>query len=297
MLFIRNTVVASVVSLSLFSTICYAEGDYQFEVLGSYEKEDKKSSTDKAMFIGAEIFFEPVNTGNRPLAVASFLDKKSSIGIGYVSSETKLINSSIFSFDTKGSLIGINYVTDEEAFILGATYTDLDGDTNPVSQILDGNSFSVSLGKYMDDSTTVIASHSSTDLDYTSTTPSQAFVVEIDRYELEYVTINKLGATDYYGYGVGVEFIRRDHSIVGKEDNTEFQIGGGYYFSRMTSLDAEISFNSGDDVSSEGRTLEIGFTHFVTPNIALDIEFVKFSAEDSNTEKSDSLSLAVIARI
>jgi hypothetical protein len=143
----------------------------------------------------------------------------------------------------------------------------------------------------------VQASYTSGDAEYRNTTSSQTSTLDIDDYELTYNTVQGLGATKYYSFGIGFELIRKDSSNSVKEDNNEFKVSGGYYFSRMTSLDVAASFNSGDDISDEGQTLAIGFTHFIAPQIALEIGLSKFNADDNNTEDADSISLVVTARI
>ena len=297
MLYLKQRVFVTLLSLILFSSISYAEQNYQTEIMGGYEKEDADTSTDKTIGLGAEIYFTPVNTENKPLAQAAFLDKKSSVVVGYINSKTDLQNASVDSIDLGGPLITINYITEIDAFILGATYSKLDGDTTPDLLTIDGKVVGFTIGKYINDSTTVQASYTSADAEYRNTTSSQTSTLDIDYYELTYNTVQGLGATSYYSFGVGFELIKKDSSSSAKEDNNEFKVTGGYYFSRVTSLGVAASFNSGDDISDEGQTLAIGFTHFIAPQIALGIGLSKFNADDNNTEDTDSISLSVVARI
>jgi hypothetical protein len=172
----------------------------------------------------------------------------------------------------------------------------LDGDTNPDLLTIDSKIFGFSIGKYINDSTAVVASYSNGDSEYLNTTSSQAFTLDIDYYELSYITVQRLGATNYYSFGIGFELTRKDNSNSVKEDNNEFKVSGEYYFTRMTSLGASASFNSGDDISDEGKALAIGFTHFFVPQFALNIGLSTFNADDSQTEDTDSISLVAIAR-
>lgn len=297
MLHLKQTVFVTLLSLILFLPISYAEQNYQIEIIGGYEKEDAGTSTNKTIGLGAEIYFAPVNTENKPLAQAAFLDKKSSVVVGYINLKTDLQNSSVDSIDLGGPLIAINYITETDAFILGAMYSKLDGDTNPDLHTIDDKLVGFIIGKYINDSTTVQASYISSDAEFRNTASSQTSTLDIDYYELTFNTVGVLGATSYYSFDVGFELIRKDSSSFAKEDNNEFKVSGGYYFSRMTSLDVAASFNSGDDISDEGQTLAIGFTHFIAPQIALEIGLSKFNPDDNNTEDTDSISLDVIARI
>lgn len=297
MLYLKQTLSVTLLSLSLLSVNSHADQSYQTELIGGYEKEDADTSTDKTIGAGAEIYLSPVSTENKPLAQAAFLDKSSSVMVGYISSKRDLQNASIDSIDLGGPLIGINYITEIDAFILGAIYSNADGDTNPSGFTIDTSLIGFTIGKYINDSTTVEASYTSSETEYRNISSTQTLTLDIEYYELTYNTVQALGAINYYSFGIGFELIRAESSSSVKEDNNEFQVSGGYYFSRMTSLDAAASFNSGDDVSDEGVTLAISLTHFIAPQIAIEIELSKFNADDNNTEDADSISFGVIARI
>ena len=296
LLYLKRTLSVTLLSLSLLSVNSHAEQIYQTELLVGYEKEDADTSTNKTTWAGAEIYFSPVNTENKPLAQAAFLDKSSSAIVGYIKSETDLQNSTLDSSELSGPFISINYTTETNAFIFGATYYKLDGDTNPDLITTDNKIAGFSIGKYLNDSSAVKFSYISSDADYRSTTSSQTAIRDIDYYELSYNTVQSLNATSYYSFGIGFELIRRDSSNSDKEVNNEFEVSGEYYFTRMTSLGASALFNSGDDISYEGNTLAIGFTHFFVPQFALNIDLTTFNADDSQTEDTDSVSVVAIAR-
>lgn len=296
LLYLKLTLSVTLLSLSLLSVNSHAEQNYQTELLVGYEKEDADTSTDKTTGAGAEIYFSPVNTENKPLAQAAFLDKSSSAIVGYIKSETDLQNSTFDSIELSGPLISINYITETNAFIFGATYSKLDGDTNPDLITIDSKLAGFSIGKYLNDSSAVNFSYTSGDTDYRSTTSSQTATLDIDYYELSYNTVQSLNATSYYRFSAGIELINKSDSNSMEEDNSELEVLGEYYFTRMTSLGASASFNSGDDISDEGKTLAIGFTHFFVPQFALNIDLTTFNADDSQTEDTDSISVEAIAR-
>ena len=297
MFYLKRALPVLLFNLFLFSSNGYTEESYQTEIIGVYEKEDADTTTDKIIGLVAEIYFSPVSTDNKPLAQAAFLDKKSSVSVGYMNFKTDLQNASVDSIDLGGPIIGINYITETDAFILGAAYSKLDGDTNPDFLTIDSEIVSFTIGKYINDSTIVQASYTSGDAEYRNTASSQTSYLDLDYYELSYITVQSLGATNYYSFGIGFELISKEGSTSVKEDNNEFKVLGNYYFSRMTSLGVAAAFNSGDDVSDEGQTLAIGVTHFFTPQLALGISLAKFNADDINTEDTDSISLTVRARI
>jgi hypothetical protein len=293
----KRTLSVTLLSLSLLSANSHAEQNYQTELLVGYEKEDADTSTDKTTGLSAEIYFSPVNTESKPLAQAAFLDKSSSATVGYFQSETDLLNSTFNSIDQSGPLISINYITEANAFIFGATYSKIDGDTNPNFVEIDGRLAGFSIGKYLNDSSAINIIYKNSEADYRDTASNQTIAtLDIDSYELSYNAVQSFDAARYFRFSAGIELINKSDSSSVKEDNHELEVLGEYYFSRMTSLGASAAFNSGDDVSDEGTTLAIGFTHFFVPQFALNIELTKFNADDNQTEDTDSISVVAIAR-
>lgn len=295
LLYLKRTLSVTLLNLSLFSANSYAEQNYQTELSGSYQRSDADTSTDKTTALSVEIYFLPVNTENKPLAQAAFLDKSSSVALAYIKHKTDLQNSNINSIDIDGPQIEINYITETNAFILGVVYETLDFDTNNNLVTGDSKTTGITIGKYLNDSSAVKLSYISNDIEVRNTTSNQASSTDIDYYNLSYNTVQSLDATSYYRLSAGIE-LRKSESTSMKEDNHELAVLGEYYFNRMTSLGVAASFNSGDNVSQEGKILGIGATHFFIPQVALDIGVSRFIADDSQTEDTDSISVNIIAR-
>lgn len=297
MLYLKRVLSVSLLNLLLFSSCGYADENYQTEIFGGYKKEDADSSTNKDTWLLAEIYFSPVNTDNKPLAQAAFLDKSSSVSIGYINLKTEYQNSSFNSRDLNGPYFEINYITETNSFILGARYLTNDIETDPSLVTGDFTVTRISIGKYLNDSSAVSFSYKSSDTEYQSTVSSQSSNFDVKRYGLSYKTVQSLDVTSYYRVIAEIDLINKSDSDSVEEDNVELGISGAYYFTRMTSLGAGIMFNSGDDVSDEGRTPRVGFTHFFSPQVAFNITLSRFNADDSQTEDTDSISVGVIARI
>ena len=295
MLYLKQTLSVTLLILTLLSVNSYAEQDYQEEYKGGYEKEDADTSTDKIIGLSAEIYFSPVNTENKPLAQAAFLNKSSSFLVGYIKGERELQNANVNSIDTNGPLIEINYITETDAFILGALYFKQDLDTDPVLVKGDSKTIGITIGKYLNDSSSVKFSYTSSDIEARDFVSTQVSNEDVDYYELSYKTVRSLGATSFYSFSAGIELRKAESGSV-KEDNNELEFLGEYYFNRMTSLGAAASFNSGDNVSEEGKTLGVGATHFFVPQFAINIDLTRFDADDSQAEDADSISVEVIAR-
>jgi len=295
LLYSKRIPLTLLLSLSLFSSASYAEQDYHVELTGEFEKEDEDTSTAKSSSVSAEIFFSPVSTDNKPLAEAAFLNKSSSIALGYIKSKTELQSANVDSFEVSGPLILINYITATDAYILSAIYGTVDLDTNNNLITGDTKISGINIGKYLDDTSTIEFSYINNDIENRNTTTNQKFINKTDSYTISYKTVQTTDAVNYYSLAADIELIKSDSNTV-KEDNHEFGVAGEYYFSLMTSIGAAALFNSGDDISQEGRTLGVSLTHFLLPQIALKLGLGKFDAKDNKTEDSDSVSVEVSAR-
>ncbi len=180
---------------------------------------------------------------------------------------------------------------------MGARYLTNDIETDPSLVTGDFTVTRISIGKYLNDSSAVSFSYKSSDTEYQSTVSSWSSNYDVKRYGLSYKTVQSLDVTSYYRVIAEIDLINKSDSYSVEEDNVELGISGAYYFTRMTSLGAGIMFNSGDDVSDEGRTPRVGFTHFFSPQVAFNINLSRFNADDSQTEDTDSILVGVIARI
>ena len=300
MLHLKQTLSSILLGLGMLSTNSYAEETYQTEINIGYEKEDADTSTYKGTTLSAEVFLTPVSTDNKPLKDAAFLDRSSSITVGYIKGTRDLLNSSLNTFDNKGLLFAINYITDSDAIILGALYSNQDANTEPNLYTGDQTVAGFRIGKYIDYFSAIYFSYSNYDVEYQGTVSNWTVTRDIDSYELFYSTVRPLNNTNYYKFNAGIELIKNSVTNSSQEnnqeDNLELTVLGQYYFTRMTSLGAEFLYNSGDDVSEEGITLAVDFTHFFAPPIALNINFASFDADDAQNEDEDSISLDVIAR-
>lgn len=290
---IKLPVFLTLLSTSVFSVVAYAQQSYQTELDALYEKQDDDSSTSKTLELTATYYLKPVNTDNKPLAEAAYLNKSSSIAASYLNRETKFDNANVDTFDT--DLVGliINYVTAADSFILGGLYASIDYEANDNIVTGDGDIYGISLGKYLDDSTSIELSIIKNDSDQQTT--SNQFSIKDTFINMDYKTVKQSASGNFYSIAANFEVIKQDVNSV-KEDNREISITGDYFFTLETSLGASLTLNSGDDASDEGKTLAINTTHFFNPQIALNLELSRFSADDDLEEDNDSVAATIIAR-
>lgn len=290
---IKLPIFLTLLSTSVLSIEVYAQQSYQTELIADYEKQEADTSTSKILDAGAIFFLEPVNTDNKPLAEAAYLDKSSAIGVLYLKRETKFENANVDTFDTDVVGVLINYVTAANSFILGGFYSSIDYETNNNIVTGDGDLYGISLGKYLDDSTSIELSIIENDSD--QKTASSQFSIKNTLITFNYKTVEQLASGNFYGFAANVELIKQDVNSV-KADNREISIAGDYYFTLETSLGASLTLNSGDDAGDEGKTLAINASHFFNPHIALNIELSRFSADNDLEEDNDTVAAAIIAR-
>ncbi len=292
MLLLNRTPPIALLSLLSFSTYSYGEQSYQVELNGRYESGDSDSSSSDYRQLAATIYLAPVNTEDKPLHEAAFLNKSSAIRISYFSSEIKDDFNIFSTLKRNGPTFSVNYVTEENSIILGAAYSQSDIDlNNPASG--DSDTFGANLGIYLNDTSTLRFSYSnrSTDFDFGFASTS----IDTDFYTLSYKTLVSLADLQYFNFETSIKSIQRDAGL-SQGDNFELRILGSYFFNFNTNLTTAIKTNSGDNASNEGVTFSVSVSHFLTSNIALAADFTTFIADDDFAENTDTFSINATAR-
>lgn len=110
----KSTSISALIALALSSNIALA-GTYRAEVTGTYLNQDDIGDTYAA---SGSYYFQPVDTSNKPLAEAAFLDRASSL-TGFVA------RADIDYYDATADTTGFNlgFYVPNTIFYLGAGYT------------------------------------------------------------------------------------------------------------------------------------------------------------------------------
>ena len=286
--FIR-TLIFSLPSLLLLSTNSLAEQSYQSEFSGVYQKIDLEDTSAEFSIISAKMFFSPVTTDNKPLEEAAFLNKSSSLTLKYQQLKYKAD-----SFEYSGPLVNINYITQANAFIVGAYFLKHDYDTGSELFTTDHKENGITVGKYLNSSTTVNFTYSKSKTESRLTGTDLAISFENDRYILSLKTIQSPDTNSFYSLGASFELSQYDSPI--NEDSRRLNLHGRYYFTRFTSLGASASFISSDNLAEEDKSLKIIATHFFSPKISFNAGFEKYFTDDNLAEDYDSVSFGIMAR-
>ena len=80
------------------------------------------------------------------------------------------------------------------------------------------------------------------------------------------------------------------------ETNTEIEIGGDYYIDAGMAIGAAFTFNRGDDLSSEGRTVEVRGRYDGESMWGAELSFSSFAASNSGVDDDTMIWFALVFR-
>lgn len=202
----KNKLIGLTVALAA-TNFAYAE-DYQVDVGAFYSDASDVNVT--AMGVGLEYHFKAVDTSDKPLAEAAFLNHSSNITAAVARTE---IEFSGFEADATITAIGAEFYVPNSVFYLGANYTDPDqGD----------GYFDVTAGLYFD-----------------SLLVTTTYVEDVD-YELNLQAkyVNQLG---------GGKAVALSGSFYDGDGGNIISAGLDYYFTHQTSVGATLTDYDGEN--------------------------------------------------
>jgi hypothetical protein len=246
-----------------------AYADYQFELGGLYTQGEIGNTDYDGFGIGGEFHFDRVDTSKGPLAEASFLDKSSSIGFGFISVEPDIKNSDDIDFTN----IGGRFVTATN-LIIEADYATTDYGNSDVDTI------GIGVGTYLDDNTDLVVSYSNED-DNSS---------DKDTLSVALHGVHPMGSGAAFSFDADVGYIDTDN------DNG-FQVGVGatYYFTRMFGVGLNAGVSDVGDTSSDMIGIQASF--FPSEQVELFVALTDESTETNNVDvDSDAFVIGANAR-
>lgn len=191
-------------------------GSYQFELAGTYNNIDIEGiDTDTYGLIGA-FYFNRVDDSVGPIAEAAFLNKASSLNLGYATSKTDV---GPFNIDGDAWQFGGRGVFGEQGILQGSyTKADVEG--------FNTDTFNIGGGAYLDDHSTLLVSYRFVEDEFDNTDHGLA---------LDYKNVMPLQGDTALNIEAGIGFINTDlgddvFSITGLLDyyfNPKFSLGGG----------------------------------------------------------------------
>lgn len=258
-----------------------AQADYRWQIDANAGRTNIDVGSDDGdvdqFGVGGTFYFNEVDTSKGPLGEASFLDHSSYVAAGYVYTDLDDIVE-----DLDGDRYGINarYVLPLESIplIFEGSWARETPDFSDIDY------YSVGFGAYLTDTTTVIFTYRTSDIDETNSVDAG----DIDAYELavEHLWHLSSGAIKVNGqYG----FIDVDDSNINDGDDIDtWEIGSTWYVNNT--LGFGVSFSRFDNFGLEEDTYGIGAEWFVTEGIGLSLRYAHSEIDDTDVE-SDAVVL------
>ena len=279
--------------------VIYAQDSYQTEISAGYSRWDDEDDNKTTQYdISAKLHFLPVNTVEHPLAEAAFLERIGSIELLIGKAESK--GESIIDIEANGPYYGValTYAKPDLPVVLQAQYAKIQLEfESPLDGDVTSDVYGFGIGYFLDKSLLAgiqyIHSETDTNIKYltfssetTSKTNSYALTAKFVREQSDGTAYNLEG-------GIGIEQFD-DESDDGS--NTIFEVSGDYYLNREVSLGAGFELNTGDDKDNEGKTVNLDFNAFVTPQFAVNIGVEKFIADNDEGENDNTFDVKVLMR-
>ncbi|MDH5327417.1 MAG: hypothetical protein OEZ68_01195 [Gammaproteobacteria bacterium] len=252
----------------------YAE---QTEVGLGYFSFSRDSGDSTAIYVQGRYFLEPVSRGDSPWYEADFLSHKSSV-MGAIGQVT--LSSGPSEDDGPMMLVSYRHVVPGSLVTIGLEYKSLELEESGVT--LETSGFELSGGKYLKPTMWVGASYESLTTSLTGFNDTDA-----TEFGLHYKNILTVQGTK----SVNVEAMLASLSLESgttKDSNTIIEVGGDYYIDQKTGIGGSFNINSGDNLSSEGNTIEVRATMYFTPKIHGELRYESFSASDTTAGENES---------
>ena len=289
-----------VCSIAMAVSVSIAKAEpYRFEIELGYFQGDSSARQlafdNKTLGGNISIFLDNIDPNDGPLAELSFLQKASGVSIGYASND---FTNAVYTFadfppdnlgdfgDLDVTSIGLLFVTSQD-FILLAEYDREDQSiVAPGFEMLEtgtDNTQSLGLGKYLDDSTTVILGYSAVDK------------ADVDTVGLTWHQLRK-SAEGAYRWGYDMEL-----SYIDSSDDSGYGValGATYYVSPYLGVSGGIDFEKTD--VTDATMFIISADYFINQRIAFGLNYCRsdtdlddgFAARDSIEVELYGASVAV----
>ncbi|MAY39732.1 MULTISPECIES: putative porin [Spongiibacter] len=242
----------TILAIAVAAASAAATADYQGEVGVAYGQGEANSTDNDVVAFGGRYNFEMVDTSKGPQAEAAFLDKSSSAGLYYLSTEPDAAGAD----DEDDIGVDVRVVTADN-LIIEAAYSQFDDGSD------DADTVSIGVGTYLNDTTDIVVTYSTTDAD----------LVDIDALNLDLHSVMKLQGTASLAYDLGASYIDAED-----DDGYTLAAGATYY------IDNNLGFSLAYDILDvdvyDTNTLSIGVSYFPMPEVELEINYFDQGGDD-----------------
>lgn len=241
----------------------------------------------------AEIYFEPVNVKNHPLAEAAFLER---VGSVFFLGGRGNADSPLLSAETRRMYIaGISYAKAESPFVGAVVYSKGDWDYDTPDATWERDAYLLGTGWYVTPTGLVSLAWIHGDSEFGADGwPDRNW--EDDTYSVGFKYVGKFASGA--AYNVESKLSVEENDMDGEKDSINVvALAGDYYLSRRLSLGGGIELSRGSDESREGNTYTATARWFITPRLSAEVEtswFIVTRAEQKDeNERSTDLTLAL----
>lgn len=252
-----------------------AQADYRWQVDGGVGRSNIDVGRDDGdvdrVGLGGRFYFRNVDTSKGPLGEAAFLDQSSSVGAQWVYTDADDV---VEDVDSDSYTIDGRYVLQTSIpLIFEASWS---RETPAFSDI---DFYRLGFGAYITDTTTLIVSYRTSDVDETSEIdPGDIDAYSIDLRHLWHLSGDGAVVVEgHYGL-VDVE----DNNINDGDDIDTWSIGGTWYINSMLGFGA--NFSRFDNFGIELDTYGVGAEWFVADNIGLSLDYNYSEIDDTDVE-------------
>ena len=265
--------------------------DYQSEIILYTVNTDSSAGAYENTYtlLNYTYYLNRVDTSNKPLAEAAFLDRVANINAGFYLNDRDYDSGSQFS--GSGLQVGYEHLNKGSPLLLSVSYDsagyEYKNAAGATTLEFDFTFLILTAGYYLDDSTRASVSLVKSDIAY-STAGYKDYSTQ-DIY-FEFKKIMNPGGNNPVNLEGQIGLL--EHGSEAKS-NTLYEVSADYYLDRMKSVGARYSMESGDDKDEEGTTIAVHGQFYFTAQLALHVEMESFSAKNSSGTDHDNTTLMV----
>ena len=239
-----------------------AQADYRWEADAAVSGIDVK-----ALGLGGTYYLDSVDDTKGPLAEAAFIDQASFVSVNYTDGKT---DSNGDGLEFKDYGIAGRYITsgDQWIFDLGYTRSEPENPLNVGPDEFEIDTFSVGIGKYLTDTTTLVFSYQNKDAD-------EGGDVDAYRGDLEHLLLADWGAIKFAGaYG----WVDVDNKL--GDDIDIYEIGATVYPWRWLGIGA--GYRNTENDLQEVEQYVASVEYFISEAVGVALEYQNAEVEDTN---------------
>lgn len=260
----KKTALCAGLGLALSAT---AQADFRFEVAPSITGGDLESLT-----LSGTAYLQPVDDSKGPLNEAAFIDHSSSLSVILSDGELDSDEGSDIELERYG--VSARYVTSQR----GSWIVDLAYDREEVDNFEIDN-WSIGVGKYLWDTTTLVFT-------YTFIDPDEGSSVDSFRLDFDHLWLFSSGGG--FKLHAAYAFVDTDDdSGLSDDDIDVYEIDGTWYLRRDFGLSA--GYRNTDFNTAELEEWFIGAEYFITDKVSVAIAYTDGEIDDTDIDTNSFL--------